>query len=106
MALSGPISYMKKSAGDLKLAQHWNWEKLPMTLDWSIHVHEENNRLLRMGPSTLMCDAVMTTHNYDPDTFSFFLSSLTLNTSVPLARLYYYSYDRSFVLLLSLSLYH
>ena len=45
---------MKKSAGDLESAQHWNWEKLPMTLNGSIQVHEENNRLLQMGPLTLM----------------------------------------------------
>ena len=46
----------------------------------------------------------MTTRNYDPDTFSFSLSSLILTTPVSLARLYYYLSSYSFVPFLSLPL--
>ena len=48
---------------------------------------------------------VMTTHNYDLDTFSFLLSSLTLTTPVSLISLYYHLLHCSLVPFLSLPLY-
>ena len=87
------------------LLQHYKREVLTcplLTLIWGDH--HDQQLLQNWGPLSMLCRhwfchwwIVITTHDYDPDTFSFSSSSLILTTPASLAWLYHYLSCCSFV---------
>ena len=79
-----------------------NCLQIPMNLSYQSAWQKEIAKELLQNQEL---NHVMTTRDYDLDTFSFFLSSLTLMTPVFLTQLYHHLSLCPFVPLLSLSLY-